>query len=208
VLNRPRRVRVPLLLTAVTAVLLSACTGADSDPAEGGATSAARPTPTVSMSQTPAPSPSPTAAPTPTTAAEIAEGVNSWYEFGGETALVSLIEEAVKAQAGRPGADLELVTVDFGGLMEALSTARVFSSLPDPKSRTAWIAAIEDLEEGAREVLDSAPEDRFFQSPEEAGQALRGWQTFDEGIKSLKAAQARLDHTFGLKPSPDPWAEG
>ncbi|MEU9089331.1 hypothetical protein [Streptomyces sp. NPDC048428] len=119
--------------------------------------------------------------------------------------MVSLIKEAMKAQEGRPSAELELVTLDFGGLMDALSTARLFDSLPDPKTRTAWSAAIEHLDEGAREVLDSAPEDRLIQSPQEAAQALRGWRTFDEGIKYLKAAQARLHRTYDLKPSPDPW---
>ncbi|MEU9201434.1 hypothetical protein [Streptomyces sp. NPDC048332] len=122
--------------------------------------------------------------------------------------MVSLIKEAVKAQGGRPGAEMELVTLDFGGLMDALSTARLFDSLPDPKTRTAWSAAIDHLDEGAREVLDSAPEVGLIQSPQETGQALRGWHTFDEGIKSLKAAQARLHGTFGLNPSPDPWEAG
>ncbi|MGW6209246.1 hypothetical protein ACWF9B_37095 [Streptomyces sp. NPDC055089] len=206
VANRPGRVRVLLpLLTVVTAVLLSACSGADSGPAANGATPAARPTPTATLSPSPTTPPSPTATPTPTTAAEIAEAVSSWYTYGGETALVSVIKEAVKAQAGRPSADMQLVTLDFGGLMDALSTARLFDSLPDPKTRTAWSAAIDHLDEGAREVLDSAPEVGLIQSPQETGQALRGWHTFDEGIKSLKAAQARLHRAFGLKPSPDPW---
>lgn len=119
--------------------------------------------------------------------------------------MVSLIKEAVKAQSGRPSEDMELVTLDFGGLMDALTTARLFSSLPDPKTRTVWSAAIDQLEAGAREVLDSAPEVGLIQSPQETGQALQGWHTFDEGIKSLKATQARLHRTFGLKASPDPW---
>lgn len=206
--DRPGRTRallLPLLTVVTAAVLLSACAGADSDSANGGATTATQPTPTATSSPSPTPPPSPTATPTPTTAAEIAEAVKSWYTYGGETAMVSLIKEAVKAQSGRPGADMELVTLDFGGLMDALSTARLFNSLPDPKTRTAWSAAIDQLDAGALEVLDSAPETGLIQSPQEAGQALRGWHTFDEGIKSLKAAQARLHRTFGLKPSPDPW---
>ncbi|MFI7238422.1 hypothetical protein [Streptomyces cyaneofuscatus] len=208
-MNRSGRVRVLVpLLTAVTALLLGACSGADSDPAKGGAAQpTAQPTPTATSSPSPSPTPppSPTTSPTPTTAAEIAEAVNHWYVYGGETAMVSLIKEAVKAQAGRPRSELQIVIVDFGGLMEALSTARVFHSLPDPKTRTAWAAAIEHLDEGAREVLDSVPKDRMIQSPRETAQALHGWHTYDKGIKSLKAAQARLDRTFGLKPSPDPW---
>nr|WSW69442.1 hypothetical protein OG461_26405 [Streptomyces sp. NBC_00995] len=209
--NRPGRSRVlPLLLTAVTAVLLSACAGADPGRANGGSTPAAQPTPTSTASTTapPRPSPPPTATPTPTTAAEVAEAVTSWYTYGGETAMVSLIKEAVLAQSGRPTAELELVTLDFGALMDALSTARLFTALPDPKTRTDWAAAIEHLDQGAREVLDSAPEGGLIQSPQQTGQALRGWHTFDEGIKSLKAAQARLRGTFGLTPSPDPWAAG
>lgn len=202
----PEHLRTLLPLTALTAVLLlSACAGPDSTPAENAATPAAQPTSTAISSPPPSPSPSPTASPTPTTAAEIAEAVNNWYTFGGETAMVSLIKEAVKAQSGRPSADLELVVLDFEGLDEAISTARLFSSLPDPKTRTAWSAAIDHLYEGAHEVLASAPESGLIQSPEDAGQAARGWHTFDEGIKSLKTAQARLDRTFGLKPSPDPW---
>lgn len=206
VANRPGRARallLPLLTVVTAAVLLSACAGADSDPANGGATPAAQPTPTATSSPSPTATPTPT--PTPTTAAEIAEAVNSWYTYGGETAMVSLIKEAVKAQSGRPNAEMELVTLDFGGLMDALTTARLFSSLPDPKTRTAWSGAIDQLEAGAREVLDSAPEGRLIQSPQETGQALQGWHTFDEGIKSLKATQARLHRTFGLSPSPDPW---
>ncbi|MEV4881346.1 hypothetical protein [Streptomyces cyaneofuscatus] len=188
------------------ALLLSACAGADPDPAKGGAAQpTAQPTSSPSPIPPPPPSPSPTASPTPTTAAEIAEAVNHWYVYGGETAMVSLIEEAVKAQAGRPRGELETVTVDFGGLMEALTTARVFRSLPDPKTGTAWAAAIEHLGEGARQVLDGLPKDRMILTPAETGEVLRGWDTYDEGLKSLKAAQARLDRTFGLKPSPDPW---
>ncbi|MER6116062.1 hypothetical protein [Streptomyces sp. NPDC001743] len=200
--NRPERTRVPLLLTVVAAVLLTACSGADSDAANGSTTAPAPPTPSATSS--PSPSPSPT--PTPTTAAEIAAAVKGWYAYGGETAMVSLIKETVKAQSGRPRNDLHVVIVDFEGLMAALDTARLFRSLPDPKTRTAWTAAIDHLEEGARTVLDSAPETSMIQSPEETAQAARGWHTYDQGIKSLKAAQARLDHTFGLKPSPDPWA--
>ncbi|MGQ4718017.1 hypothetical protein ACUN22_30595 [Streptomyces anulatus] len=207
---------MPLLLTVVTAVLLTACAGAESGPASGGATPPARPTPTATSSPTPSatrpssPTTSPTASPTPSTAAEITEAVTQWYEYGGGTAMVSLIEEAEKAQSGRPGEEEEfaLVILDFSGLDEALSTARLFGSIPDPKTQKTWSAAIERLDEGAREVLASAPEGRTFQSPAEAGQALRGWNTFDEGIKNLKKTVARLDRTFGLKPPSDPWEKG
>ncbi|MER6019506.1 hypothetical protein [Streptomyces anulatus] len=207
---------MPLLLTVVTAVLLTACAGAASGPAPGGATPPARPTPTAPSSPTPSsprpwsPTTSPTTSPTPSTAAEITEAVTQWYEYGGGTAMVSLIEEAGKAQSGRAGEDEEfaLVILDFSGLDEALSTARLFGSIPDPKTQKTWSAAIEHLDEGAREVLASAPEGRTFQSPAEAGQALRGWNTFDEGLKSLKRTVARLDRTFGLKPPSDPWEKG
>lgn len=202
--NRQARVRAVLLvLPMVAAALLSACAGADSGSADGRPT----PTATAASSATPAPppSPSPSPTPTPTTTAEIAEAVSSWYTYGGETAMVSLIREAVKAQAGRPRSDMELVTLDFSGLTDALRTARLFSALPDPETRTAWAASIEHLDKGAREVLDSAPKSGLIQSPQETGQALRGWNTFDEGLKNLKAAQTRLHRTFGLKPSPDPW---
>ncbi|MEV5261423.1 hypothetical protein AB0L02_25665 [Streptomyces anulatus] len=203
---------MPLLLTVVTAVLLTACAGAESGPASGGATPPARPTPTATSSPTPSsPRPSsPTASPTPSTAAEITEAVTQWYEYGGGTAMVSLIEEAEKAQSGRAGEEEEfaLVILDFSGLDEALDTARLFGSIPDPKTQKTWSAAIERLDEGAREVLASAPEGRTFQSPAEAGQALRGWNTFDEGLKNLKKTVARLDRAFGLKPPSDPWEKG
>ncbi|MEU3707329.1 hypothetical protein AB0E82_34195 [Streptomyces anulatus] len=199
---------MPLLLTVVTAVLLTACAGADSDPDAGGTKPPARPTPTATSS--PTRPPSPTASPTPSTAAEITEAVTQWYEYGGGTAMVSLIEEAGKAQSGRAGEEEEfaLVILDFSGLDEALGTARMFGSIPDPKTQKTWSAAIEHLDEGAREVLASAPEGRTFQSPAEAGQALRGWNTFDEGLKSLKKTVARLDRAFGLKPPSDPWEKG
>ncbi|MFE3389593.1 hypothetical protein [Streptomyces anulatus] len=203
---------MPLLLTVVTAVLLTACAGAESGPASGGATPPARPTLAATSSPTPSsarPS-SPTTSPTPSTAAEITEAVTQWYEYGGGTAMVSLIEEAGKAQSGRAGEEEEfaLVILDFSGLDEALGTARLFGSIPDPKTQKTWSAAIEHLDEGAREVLASAPEGRTFQSPAEAGQALRGWNTFDEGLKSLKKTVARLDRTFGLKPPSDLWEKG
>ncbi|EHM25798.1 hypothetical protein SPW_5827 [Streptomyces sp. W007] len=199
---------MPLLLTVVTAVLLTACAGAESGPAAGGATPPARPTPTATSS--PTPTASPTASPTPSTAAEITEAVTQWYEYGGGTAMVSLIEEAEKAQSGRAGEEEEfaLVILDFSGLDEAISTARLFGSIPDPKTQKTWSAAIERLDEGAREVLASAPEGRTFQSPAEAGQALRGWNTFDEGLKNLKKTVTRLDRAFGLKPPSDPWEKG
>ncbi|MFF2233782.1 hypothetical protein [Streptomyces anulatus] len=203
---------MPLLLTVVTAVLLTACAGAASGTASGGATPPARPTLAATSSPTPSsarPS-SPTTSPTPSTAAEITEAVTQWYEYGGGTAMVSLIEEAGKAQSGRAGEEEEfaLVILDFSGLDEALGTARLFGSIPDTKTQKTWSAAIEHLDEGAREVLASAPEGRTFQSPAEAGQALRGWNTFDEGLKSLKKTVARLDRTFGLKPPSDPWERG
>lgn len=199
---------MPLLLTVVTAVLLTACAGADSAPDAGGTKPPARPTPTATSS--PTRPPSPTASPTPSTAAEMTEAVTHWYEYGGETAMVSLIKEAEKSQSGRPSEEEEfdLVILDFTGLEEALSTARLFGSIPDPKTQRTWSAAIERLDEGSREVLASAPEGTTFQSPAEAGQALRGWTTFDEGLKSLKKTGARLDRTFGLKPPSDPWEEG
>ncbi|MFI1249181.1 hypothetical protein ACH4TY_21175 [Streptomyces anulatus] len=201
---------MPLLLTVVTAVLITACTGAESGPASGGATPTATSSPTPSSARPSSPTTSPTASPTPSTAAEITEAVTQWYEYGGGTAMVSLIEEAEKAQSGRPGEEEEfaLVILDFSGLDEALGTARLFGSIPDPKTQKTWLAAIDRLDEGAREVLASAPEGRTFQSPTEAGQALRGWNTFDEGLKSLKKTVARLDRAFGLKPPSDPWEKG
>ncbi|SBV03863.1 hypothetical protein YW3DRAFT_07142 [Streptomyces sp. MnatMP-M77] len=123
--------------------------------------------------------------------------------------MVSLIEEAVKAETGRPNQneDFDLVILNFSGLEGALSTAQLFGSIPDPKTQRTWSEAIDRLEEGAREVQASAPEGRTFQSPTEAGQALRGWSTFDEGLKSLQKTQARFDRAFGLKPPSDPWRE-
>lgn len=204
-MNRPGRARVALLLTVVTAALLTACTGADADPARADATPTTQPTSTPTSS----PPPSPTTSPTPSTAAEIAEAVDKWYTYGGETAMASLIKEARSAESDRPREAIELVVLDFGGLTEALSTARLMGPIPDPKTRTAWAAAIEHLDGAVREILDSVPKGgRTIQSPQETGQMLRGWSTFDEGIKSLKAAQALLNRRFGLKPSVDPWEAG
>ncbi|MEU1172793.1 hypothetical protein [Streptomyces microflavus] len=212
-MNRPGRVRVALLLTVVTAALLTACTGTDADPARADATPTTQPTssptPNSPPSPSPSPSPSPTASPTPSTAAEIAEAVDKWYTYGGETAMVRLIEEARNAESDRPREAFELVILDFGGLTDAVSTARLMGPIPDPKTRTAWAAAIEHLDGAVREILDSVPKSgRTIQSPQETGQMLRGWSTFDEGIKSLKSAQALLNRRFGLKPSVDPWEAG
>ncbi|MFD8800194.1 hypothetical protein [Streptomyces atroolivaceus] len=205
-MNGAERLRVPLLVV-VSAVLFTGCAGAGSEPAPPGATQTVRPDPAPSAPTPSTPAPSPTPSPTPSTAAEIAEGVTHWYEYGGETAMVSLINEAAEVRAGRPDEPLDLVTLDFGDLMNALDTARMLGSVPDPETRTAWSLAVEQLDAGARELLGSAPENSLFQSPEQAGQAWRGWHTFDEGIKSLKAAEARLRDAFGLKPPSDPWAE-
>lgn len=123
--------------------------------------------------------------------------------------MVSLIEEAEKAQSGpQRERGVRALILDFSGLEGALSTARLFGWIPDPKTRRTWSATIDRLDVGAREVLSSAPEGRTFQSPVEAGQALRGWHTFDEGLKSLRKTGSRLDRTFGLKPPSDPWDEG
>lgn len=119
--------------------------------------------------------------------------------------MVSLIKEARNAESDRPREAFELVILDFGGLADALGTARLMGPIPDPKTQSAWAAAIEHLDGAVREVLASVPKDgRTIQSPQETGQMLRGWSTFDEGIKSLKAAQALLNRRFGLKPSVDP----
>lgn len=198
--NRPGRVRLSSLAVGA-AVLLVSCSGTGSDPG----TSAARPSSTPTSSPTASRSPSPTASPTPSTAAEITEAVTQWYEYGGETAMVALIAEAVKAQADRPDGDLQLVIVDFEGLTNAIGTARAFGSVPDPKTQRAWSAALDGLDDGAREVLHSASGDTLIQSPQEAAQALRGWETIDDGVKSLKASQERLRRSFGLQPSEDPW---
>ncbi|MEU1325908.1 hypothetical protein [Streptomyces microflavus] len=208
-MNRPGRARVALLLTVVTAALLTACTGTDADPARADATPTTQPTSSPTPNSPPPPSPSPTASHTPSTAAEIAEAVDKWYTYGGETAMVSLIEEARNAESGRPREALELVVLDFGGLTDALGTARLMGPIPDPKTQSAWAAAIEHLDGAVREVLASVPKDgRTIQSLQETGQMLRGWSTFDEGIKSLKSAQALLNRRFGLKPSVDPWEAG
>ncbi|MFJ1804439.1 hypothetical protein [Streptomyces sp. NPDC088180] len=191
------------LLAVGVAVLLVSCSGTGSDPG----TSAARPSSalTPASSPTASGSPSSTASPTPSTPAEITEAVTQWYEYGGETAMVALITEAVKAQDDRPDGDMQLVIVDFEGLTNAIGTARAFGSVPDPKTQRAWSAALEGLDDGAREVLGSASGDTLIQSPQEAAQALRGWETLDEGVKSLKAAQKRLHRSFGLYPSDNPW---
>lgn len=102
--------------------------------------------------------------------------------------MVSLIEEAEKAQSGRPDEEEEfaLVILDFSGLDEALSTARLFGSIPDPKTQKTWSAAIERLDEGAREVLASVPQGRTFQSPTEAGQAFRGGKPLTRGSRTSR----------------------
>ncbi|MFI2778319.1 hypothetical protein [Streptomyces sp. ALB3] len=202
-MNRPGRVSV-LLLPLVTAVLLTGCSEAGPQASPSAATQRAR-TPTPAPSATP--SPTPATPPAPSTAAEIAEAVDHWYEFGGGTAMTSLIEETVKAGARRPTEDLAIVTVDFEDLLQALTTARLFGSVPDPRTQAAWSAALENLENGAQGVLDSASETSLFQSPAETAQMWQGWDTFDKGVKNLKAVQARLDGTFGLKPPSDPWKE-
>ncbi|MFI5808187.1 hypothetical protein [Streptomyces sp. NPDC051561] len=205
-MTRPGRARVALLLTVVTAALLTACTGTDTDQARTDSAPATQPTPASPPAPASPPPPSPTASPTPSTAAEIAEAVAKWYTYGGETAMIRLIKEARNAESARPREAFEFVTLDFGGLNDALSTARLMGSLPDPKTQTAWAAAIEDLDGAVRAALDSVPKDgRTFQSPQETGQLLRGWSTLDKGIKSLKATQALLNRRFGLKPSVDPW---
>lgn len=196
--------RVALLLTVVTAALLTACTGTGTDPSRADTTPTTRPA--SSPPPTPSSPPSLTASPTPTTAPEITEAVDKWYTYGGETAMVSLIEEARNAESDRPREAFELVVLDFGGLTDALGTARLMGPIPDPRTQTAWAAAIGHLDGAVREVLASVPRDgRTIQSPQETGQMLRGWSTFDKGIKSLKAAQALLNRRFGLKPSVDPW---
>ncbi|CAM5600504.1 hypothetical protein SMICM304S_07080 [Streptomyces microflavus] len=89
--------------------------------------------------------------------------------------MVSLIEEARNAESGRPREALELMVLDFGGLTDALSTARLMGPIPDPKTQSAWAAAIEHLDGAVREVLASVPKDgRTIQSLQETGQMLPG----------------------------------
>ncbi|MFE9724702.1 hypothetical protein ACFYQ5_14215 [Streptomyces sp. NPDC005794] len=201
-MSRPGRVRA-LWSVVAAAVLLTGCTGAGSEAAPPDATQATQPTRTPTPTSTS--TPTPTVSPTPSTAAEIAEAVDHWYEYGGGTAMTSLIGETVRAEARRPTEDLSIVTVDFEDLLEAVRTARVFGSIPDPKTQKAWSAALDHLERGAGDVLGSVPENSMIQSPQEAGQAAYGWNMFDKGVKSLKTAEARLDDAFGLKPESDPW---
>ncbi|MGW7056130.1 hypothetical protein [Streptomyces sp. NPDC054887] len=186
-----------LLLTVVTAVSLTGCSGGDS-----GATPAAGPTRTSAPAADPT---TPSATPTPTTAAQIADSVTEWYETGGETVMVSLISEAAKVQAGRKPSSVGTVHVDFGPLFDTIPTAEAYGDIADPAIRTAWSKAVVHLGSGAREVLASSPRPYAFPSAEQSEQAHRGWREFDRGIKGLKAAQARLDRTFGLKPPADPW---
>lgn len=193
---------MPLLV--VTAALLAGCSAGGS-----GADRSADPAPptaaTATATAVPAAEPSPTAASSPPTAAEIAELVTNWYEFGGEAAMAGLISEIVAVEAARTPDDLGYVTVDFGPLFDAIEEAAWPGTIPDLKARTAWSAALGHLEDGANAVLSSSPDLRLFQSRQEAEQAYEGWRTFDKGVKELKAVQSRLRSTFSLRPSSDPW---
>ncbi|MEU1122557.1 hypothetical protein ABZ371_02985 [Streptomyces sp. NPDC005899] len=199
--NRPGSVRA-LLLTVAAAVLLTGCTEAAPEAAPPGATQSPS-----SPSPSPSPTPSPTVTPTPSTAAERADAVRLWYEFGGGTAMTSLIGETVKARAGRPTEEFDSVTADFEALFEALRTARLFGTIPDAQAQTAWAAALENLEAGAQQVLASVSGTTVILSPQESGQMWAGWATFDKGVSSLKATGTRLDRAFGLKPASDPWKQ-
>ncbi|MEU5659079.1 hypothetical protein ABZ802_26170 [Streptomyces sp. NPDC047737] len=201
-MNLPLRVRAALL-TVVTGALVAGCTGGgDQDGPTAEPTSAAA-TPVA----TPSPSPTPTATPKPLTAAQTAELVTNWYTAGGETAMVDLIGAVRTVEAARSPDELSLVSLDFGPLLDAVEKAGLPGTIPDAKTQTAWSRALDKLEDGANAVLEGSRRVGVPDSSDDPDRAALGWLTFDEGVKELKAAQARLDRPFGLRPSPDPWKE-
>ncbi|MFF5895083.1 hypothetical protein ACFY8O_04050 [Streptomyces argenteolus] len=203
-MNRSGRVGV-LPLLVVTAVLLAGCSGGGSGTDRS--TDAAGPSAATATAAptTAAPVAEPSVAASPSTAAQIAEVVTTWYEFGGESAMVDLIGEIVTVQADRTPDELGYVTVDFGPLFDATEAARWPGTIPDTRTQTEWWTALGHLEDGAQAVLDSSPDVSLLWSRQETEQAYEGWRTFDKGVKELKAVQARLRGTFGLRPPTDPW---
>jgi hypothetical protein len=192
-----RRLRV-VVLAAVTAALLAACSG---DP---GAAPTAEPTPTDSATPFAEPTPTPTASATPTTdPSQIANNVTYWYESGGEEQIVSVINMAAEIQARHAR---RAWIVDFSHFFPTVHDAQKYDPIPDRKTQTAWSTALGHLNNGAGDILDSSQLGIVqSQSPEQVKQEARGWKEFGEGIKGLKAVEARLHRTFGLDPLTDPW---
>jgi hypothetical protein len=165
-----RRLRV-VVLAAVTAALLAACSG---DP---GAAPTAEPTPTDSATPFAEPTPTPTASATPTTdPSQIANNVTYWYESGGEEQIVSVINMAAEIQARHAR---RAWIIDFSHFFPTVHDAQKYDPIPDRKTQTAWSTALGHLNNGAGDILDSSQLGIVqSQSPEQVKQEARGWKEF------------------------------
>jgi hypothetical protein len=187
-----------LVFTAVTAVTLAACSG---DP---GAMPTAEPTPNDSTTSivdqllTPTESAAPTAYPSATDPAQIANNVALWYESGGKEELTGVRGEAEAVYSHH---DDDFWFIDFSRLFDQVHEAQEYPPIPDRKTQAAWSAALKHVSNGGGDVFNAT---RFgtaqSQSAERAKQEAQGWKELAEGIKGLKAVEARLHRTFGLDP--------
>lgn len=198
--GRGRRVRV-LLFGAVAVALLTACSDTSRT------SRVAEPTPSVSATPTAEPTPTSThtARATPSTdPSQVAGNVTYWFDSGGESQLVSVINAAAEIRASHhPGAEL----IDFSTYFPTVHEAQKYRPIPDGRTQAAWSTALKHLNNGAGDVYEALPHLGTGQSmgPEQEKQEARGWKEFGEGIKGLKAVQARLHRSFGLVLLTDPW---
>ncbi|SOD91474.1 hypothetical protein [Streptomyces sp. Ag109_G2-15] len=96
---------------------------------------------------------------------------------------------------------------DFSGYFPTVQGAQKNQPIPDSKTQAAWSTALKHINNGAGNVYEALPHLGAVQtmSPKQEKQEARGWKEFGEGIKGLKAVQARLHRNFGLELRTDPW---
>ncbi|WP_221353506.1 hypothetical protein [Streptomyces beigongshangae] len=217
-MNRPAR-RLPpvgaLLLGAVTAAALGACSDHPrATPAAGPAparTSTPAPVPTSARTPAPASTPGPADSATATTRppltadpSYIANNVVLWWRSGGETELISVIDGAAHVQDLRTRNGW---TYDFGRFFDSLDRARAYGPVPDRRTQASWAAALRQLDDGAGDVYRANRHGMSgrTRSPGEVRLENRGWRRIGAGVEQLKATERRLHRAFALVPRADAW---
>ncbi|MFD3538365.1 hypothetical protein ACFWUQ_02545 [Streptomyces sp. NPDC058662] len=181
-----------LVLTIVSAVLLTGCSG-------GSGTAA--PTQSASPSPSASPAASRTAAPTPSPT-PVGALVVLWYGQGGSERYNNVVNEARSSRAqheeGRS-------VIHFTALDAALRDAEAYQKIPDAPSQEVWASALQHTRTGMGNVL-AASSLAGSPLPEDEAREVEalGWENIAKGLGELKDLDTRL-RGFGVLPLKDPW---
>ncbi|MFG2651318.1 hypothetical protein [Streptomyces sp. NPDC048436] len=188
-----------LVLAGVIATTLAACS------ADPGATPTTEPTTAESTSPidrflTPTESVPPTAYPSATNSEQVANNVVSWYESGGEEQITGVRDRSKEIYSHHAEDNW---SIDFSLFFDRSKEAQEYPPIPDRKTQAAWSTALKHVRSGASDIYMSN-QLGIVRGSKEVKREAHGWKELAQGVKGLKAIEARLHREFGLDPLTSP----